>query len=156
MEHCGDSDHSPIMLELANGGGKPPSPFKFNRDWLTLEDFRKLVKDLWTPYSPVRHGAVAIHFVWNLGRIKQATKRWAFTKRENDARDLAIIEKELGNMMRDPVSAFSSEEKRDALVLLEKRKQVILKEQEEAWRLKSRAIWLKCGDENTKCFQVYE
>ena len=30
-----------------------------------------------------------------------------------------------------------------------------LKEQEEVWRLKSRAIWLKSGDENTKKFQAY-
>ena len=57
--------------------------------------------------------------------------------------------------MSDPVSAFSSEEERDALVLLEKHRQTILKEQEEVWRLKSRAIWLKSGDENTKYFQAY-
>ena len=41
------------------------------------------------------------------------------------------------------------------LMALEKRRQTLLKEQEEAWRQKSRAIWLKSRDENTKNFQAY-
>jgi exonuclease III len=28
----GDSDHNPIVLEIAHGGDKPSSPFKFNGD----------------------------------------------------------------------------------------------------------------------------
>lgn len=54
--------------------------------------------------------------------------------------------------MCDPVKAFSSEEEKEALVNMEKRRQTLLKEQEEAWRPKSRAIWLKSGNENTKIF----
>ena len=56
--------------------------------------------------------------------------------------------------MSDPMKSFSSEEDKEALINLEKRKQTFLKEQEEAWRQKSRAIWLKSGDENTKKFQA--
>lgn len=84
VENCGDSDHNPILLEIANRGEKPPSPFKFNRDWLNLEDFKKLIKDLWIAYNPECHRSTVIHFVENLGRIKQATKKWAHDKRIND------------------------------------------------------------------------
>jgi hypothetical protein len=38
---------------------------------------------------------------------------------------------------------------------LEKQKRQLLMDQEEVWRKKSRAIWLKSGDENTNFFQAF-
>lgn len=38
---------------------------------------------------------------------------------------------------------------------MDSRRKAILKAQEASWRLKSRAIWLEGGDENTKFFQAY-
>jgi hypothetical protein len=38
---------------------------------------------------------------------------------------------------------------------LEERRNKLLKEKEDTWRLKGRATWLKSGDENTKFFQAY-
>ena len=91
-----------------------------------------------------------IHFVENLGRTKQATKKWAHEKRIKDEQELKDIELALEEKMSDPVKGFSSEEEKEALINMEKRRKTLLKEQEEAWRLKSKAIWLKSGDENTK------
>lgn len=110
VKNYGDSDHNLVMLEFAIGGVKPLSPFKFNRDWLNLEDFKKLVKELWIPHILGRHRSTAIHFVENLGRIEQATKKWAHAKRVNDDRELSFIERELGGKMNDPVKDFSSYE----------------------------------------------
>ena len=36
---------------------------------------------------------------------------------------------------------------------LEKSLQTILRQEEEGWRLRSRVLWLKGGDQNTKFFQ---
>ena len=38
---------------------------------------------------------------------------------------------------------------------MEKRRNKLIKERKESWRLKSRAIWLESGYENTKFFQDF-
>ena len=38
---------------------------------------------------------------------------------------------------------------------LEAEKAILLRQKEEDWRLKSRAIWLQAGDENTRFFQQH-
>eukprot|EP00253_Pinus_taeda_P002123 PITA_02123 len=50
---------------------------------------------------------------------------------------------------------FTSHAEKSKLIALELQKDQILKEKEESWRLKSRAIWLKAGDENTKFYQNF-
>lgn len=51
--------------------------------------------------------------------------------------------------------SFSSLEAREDLVWMEKRRNKLLDEQEEMWRLKSKEIWLSCVDGNKKFFQAY-
>lgn len=41
------------------------------------------------------------------------------------------------------------------LIKIEQRINDILEEKEVEWRLKSKAIWMECGDENIKIFQAY-
>jgi hypothetical protein len=48
----GESDHYPILLEVAKGRRKPTSPFKFNPKWLKEESFIDLVKEQWVPFDP--------------------------------------------------------------------------------------------------------
>lgn len=151
----GDSDHNPIVLEFAHGGDKPSSPFKFNEDWLKQPDFVKLIKDLWIPYGPTVHTTAAIQFVAYLNRATQAAKKWAHEKKLQDDLELKELEAAIETSLNDPTIAFSTQEDKEALVLLEKRRQALLVKREEAWRLKSKVIWLKSGDENTKFFQAY-
>ena len=44
---------------------------------------------------------------------------------------------------------------KDTLIRLEGRRNTLLLEKEETWRLKSRATWAECGDENTKFFHAF-
>jgi hypothetical protein len=49
---------------------------------------------------------------------------------------------------------FLSPGSKEEVIRLEKRRWVLLEEKEATWRLKSRDLWLSCGDENTKYFQA--
>jgi hypothetical protein len=86
----------------------------------------------------------------NLRKVKQATISWAHEKKLKEDQELLNIEKMLMDWQVDPGRGFSSREAREELVQVELRRRSILAEKEALWRLKSRAIWLACGDENTK------
>lgn len=66
----GDSDHNLILLQIAKGGEKPPSPFKFNKDWLKQSDFVELIIELWVPFDPGTRILAPIQFVTNIHRAK--------------------------------------------------------------------------------------
>lgn len=57
--------------------------------------------------------------------------------------------------MEDGVGSLDTSESKDHLARLEKRKHQLLKEKEVAWHIKSRDIWIKSGDDNTKYFEAY-
>lgn len=50
---------------------------------------------------------------------------------------------------------YETEQKKGKIKSMEGERNRILKETEEKWTLKSRAIWLEVGDENSKFFQNY-
>jgi hypothetical protein len=69
--------------------------------------------------------------------------------------DLKNIEDQLENFYQNIDSGFSSNTSRDELKTLEAKRRKLLADKEATWRLKSRAIWLENGDENTKFFHAY-
>ena len=65
------------------------------------------------------------------------------------------VEDELLQIYEGEGEGLMTLETKEALIRLEGRRNIILMEREESWRLKSRAIWLECGDENNKFFHAY-
>ena len=151
----GISDHCPIFLELRGARRKPPSPFKFNSSWMKDEGFHSLVKKMWNHRSQTSLEHAGLHFYQNLKCIKEATIAWAHAKRVTDDKILRDCELAIDKLLHCPGMGFLNDQSKDDLLSLEKQRNVILCEREEMWRLKSRAIWLQCGDENTKFFQAY-
>lgn len=84
----------------------------------------------------------------NLKRVKQDMIQWAKLKRLRDKEDLKSIEVELEIMEVVEEGGYDSEEAKNRIIELEKRKRRILLDQEEQLRLKSRDVWIKSGDEN--------
>jgi hypothetical protein len=76
-------------------------------------------------------------------------------EKDKDDRELSDIDSKLAELQDGAGQGFYSQEAKEHLFGLEKRRRAILEEREAQWRLKSRALWLACGDENTKFFQAY-
>ena len=82
-------------------------------------------------------------------------KEWSIAKRNRDDAELKSLEADLLLIYEGEGGGFSTLDSKEALTRLEGRRTTLLLEKEEAWRLKSRAIWLECGDDNTKKFHAY-
>jgi hypothetical protein len=151
----GISDHCPLWLVLEGGPKKPPSPFKFNATWLEDESFRDLVKKHWRPFDSRTGTPAGVHFAKNLKTIKALTIPWAKEKRQNEERELQATEEQLEAFYQEADEGLLTDITKNNIKTLEARRKQLLAEQEATWRLKSRAIWLEQGDENTKFFHAF-
>jgi len=149
------SDHIPICLQLDWGQDKLNFPFKYNHHWYDNTDFQQLVRTFWTQDHGLQSWSPMDRLTEKLRLLKGEVKHWARQVKKRDEKDLCTIEEDMTAIFsRNPMGLFSVEDK-SLLSALEDKKNDILRREEEAWRLKSRAIWVKCGDQNTAFFQKF-
>jgi hypothetical protein len=77
----GESNHSPIFLDIEGGLKNPLSPFKYNPTWEKEESISDVGKGTLGAFRSYGGVALGVHFVANLKRLKITSVRWAAEKK---------------------------------------------------------------------------
>ena len=143
------SDHHPILLEVG-GMARGKSSFKFENMWLKVPDFVARVRGWWSSYTFT--GTPSFVLAQKLKALKGDLKVWnkevfgdVGLKRQQLECELQALDE------KESLSSLSSDERRmreDCRAELEN----VAHLEETSWRQKSRVLWLKEGDNNTKFF----
>ncbi|KAK6803376.1 hypothetical protein RDI58_001160 [Solanum bulbocastanum] len=144
------SDYCPVMLECGNWE-KQRSNFKFENWWIKVEGFTELIQVWWNEF--LVEGCPDYRLNIKLKMLKEKLNDWSkanfgmiANKKNSLLEELAEIDELQGtrDLTEDEMMVRAT-----IVVELEE----LAKNEESRWRQKSRVLWLKQGDNNTRFFQ---
>ena len=82
-------------------------------------------------------------------------KNWLAIKKKKELTLYIHLEEEIAQLTKQYLHSDLDHDLRTQLKELEAERNKLLLDEEGRWQLKSRAIWIKCGDRNTNFFHLF-
>ncbi|KAL9665459.1 hypothetical protein QQ045_020879 [Rhodiola kirilowii] len=136
------SDHVPLQLCLSDRVGKPKGLFRYEVMWSRDPRFAELIREQW---SSLNH---CVNIVEKLESLKGPISRWNRKVFGNVHTRLKNIRQELERVRQLPRTVDTVSKEAD---LVHNMDEWCLRE-ELMWQQRSRVLWLKEGDNNTRFF----
>lgn len=142
-------------MDLSDNTLKIKSPYKFNASWLKDPSYLQLVSDYWKSNPIKDEEEFTAGFIRKLSELKRISRNWAHMKRINDDKILKGAEHAIAAFEDSSGATYLAPVDKELYSTLISTRSQILKEREESWCLRSRAIWLVEGDNNTKFYHKF-
>ncbi|OAY62569.1 LINE-1 retrotransposable element ORF2 protein [Ananas comosus] len=146
------SDHTPLILNTGGTQSTRRRRFRFERVWLSREDFSTSVPIWWNEVTSERSAILTL--TAKLRHCRTRMKEWCRTKFHSISNAIRSFQEEIRSIdLLEEIDTLSPEV-RDKRVNLKAQLQLILKEEEILWKSRAKQHWLKEGDGNTKFFHA--
>ncbi len=147
-------DHSPLLLKTNR---KPlVRTFKFEKVWLTREDFIKLVPVWWNEVQGggLNSGSNVLVFAAKLRHCRKKMKEWCGSNFHNILNAKRMLSEDLQKMdILEEARGLNSAQQR-LRINLKAQLTVLIRDEEIFWKTRAKQHWLKEGDGNTEFFHA--
>lgn len=138
------SDHKPVLVKLMDSQLAYKGQFRFDKRFLFKEDVKEAIKAAWKP------GVRSFNFSVSdrLKAVRKSLSRWKQKNNTNSRDKIQVVE---ANLELEQSARIPNFWKINGL------KRELIKEyweEELYWRLRSKDLWLKGGDQNSKFFHA--
>lgn len=142
-----NSDHAPILLDTCPVDSFAHRPFRFEAVWLRDEGCKPVIESAWNKEV---HGSDFVKLYKKQVATRDALRKWnkeVFGRCQDRINNLLQKIKEIQIRHPSPVNELAEQSLQAELFEWLIRSEIL-------WRQKSRELWLKLGDKNSKFFHL--